>query len=105
MGEKRLKLLSQWRRVVERAARAVKSVYPHAEVYLFGGAAEGRLTVLSDIDVAVVFDVEPRDRPGVVSEIWEALEREEIPLYYPLEVHVFTRKEFSKIKEVKVKLA
>ncbi|RLE83814.1 MAG: hypothetical protein DRJ67_11595 [Thermoprotei archaeon] len=33
---------------------------PGAEVYLAGGAAEGRLTVLSDIDVLIV----PPEKPG-----------------------------------------
>jgi hypothetical protein len=58
---------------VGKAAAAIKTVYPDAEVYVFGGAAEGRLTVLSDVDVAVVFDRIPGKRAGVLARIWEAV--------------------------------
>ncbi|ADM27631.1 DNA polymerase beta subunit [Ignisphaera aggregans DSM 17230] len=46
MVETKLQLLRRWRNVVEIVARVVGELYPEAEVYLFGGAAEGRLTVL-----------------------------------------------------------
>ena len=104
MVEGRLKLIKKWRSVAFRAAAAIKRVYPHAEVYLFGGAAEGRLTVLSDIDLAVVFDVEPQGRGEVLARIWEELEREGIPQYYPLEIHVFSRSEFARLRGAKERI-
>ncbi len=101
----RLLLLREWKRVVEHVARAVEKLYPEAEVYLIGGAAEGRLTVHSDIDVAVVFyrSLSWRDRVEVLERIWEALENE-VPMYYPLEIHVLESRELTKLRGRKVKL-
>ncbi len=45
--------LRMWKRTAEAIARAVREAELSADVYVVGGAAEGRLTVLSDVDVAV----------------------------------------------------
>lgn len=105
MPEKRLKLLSKWRSVVARAARAIKRACPDAEIYLFGGAAEDRLTILSDIDLAVVLESLSRDRADLLAEIWRLLEEEGIPLHYPLEIHVLDKREFERLKGLKIRLA
>jgi len=73
----RLQLISEWRRAVHNLAGIVKSLVPGSEVYLFGGAAEGRLTALSDIDVLVVVnkeEVSPEERVMLLARIWERLE-------------------------------
>jgi len=47
--------LLRWRKYLEILVEAVKEVLGEdAEVYIFGSAAENRLTVDSDIDVAIV---------------------------------------------------
>ena len=99
-----LSLLKGWRSVLREVARAVKTLYPDSEVYLAGGAAEGRLTVLSDIDVLVVFDDLPSGRADVLAKLWEALE-DRIPIYYPIQIHVLERSELIRIKGRKVRLA
>ena len=104
MVEGRLKLLKKWRAITLKAATAIKKLYPQAEIYLFGGAAEGRLTVLSDIDLAVVVDVEPGSRGEMLARIWEELEREGIPQYYPLEIHVLSRDEIARLRGVKIRI-
>ena len=105
MPEGRLRLLSKWRSITARAARAIKRSYPEVEIYLFGGAAEDRLTIMSDIDLAVVLEDPPRDRSGLLARIWELLEEEGIPPYYPLEVHILSKREFEKLRGSKVRLA
>ena len=105
MPESRLRMIKEWRSVIDKAVRAVKRLYPGSEVYLFGGAAEGRLTVLSDIDLAVVFRGPGAEPEEVLARIWEEMEREGVPPYYPLEVHVLSRKELRRLKGVKVRLA
>lgn len=105
MVEKKLKMLSKWRSVVARAARVIKRAYPNAEIYLFGGAAENRLTILSDVDLAVVLENIPETRAELLAEIWKLLEEEGIPLYYPLEIHVLNKKELERLKGPKIKLA
>ncbi|MEM4970932.1 MAG: nucleotidyltransferase domain-containing protein [Sulfolobales archaeon] len=102
--EGRLRLLSMWRSIVVRAARAIKRAYPDAEIYVFGGAAEDRLTIMSDIDLAVVLENPPGDSSELLANIWGLLEEEGIPLYYPLEVHILSRRDFERLKGSKVKL-
>ncbi len=105
MPEKRLKLLSKWRVVVANVATVIKELYPSSEIYVFGGAAEDRLTVLSDIDIAVVLEDPPKDRAGMLAKIWEILEAKGIPQYYPLEIHILSKREFERLRGVKIKLA
>ncbi len=52
----RYSLLKKWRNLVDIVARACKEVLSDecVGVYVVGGIAEGRPTVLSDIDVVVV---------------------------------------------------
>ncbi len=102
----RLALLRQWRRVVAALVDAVGERYPEAEVYLVGGAAEGRLTVLSDIDVAIVFPERLRggERAEVIAGLWEELERRGVPSYYPLHIIVLSRGELERLKGAKKRL-
>jgi len=105
--ESRLQLLRSWRRVVGLVAEVVEELYPNAEVYLFGGAAENRLTVLSDIDVAVVFgeSLGFEGRAEVVPRIWKRLEECGVPPYHPLHLVVLSRAELEKLRGSKVKVS
>ena len=52
------------------------------EIYVFGSAVEGRLTVDSDIDVAVVMEEVPRselERARLVDELWRIIESNGVP--------------------------
>ncbi len=95
-------MLSEWRKVVKIAKEIINELYPNAEIYLIGGVAEDRLTIYSDIDLLVVLD-KGVDRIEVLTRIWDKL-FEKIPLYYPLEIHIVTKDEFSKFKGKKIKL-
>jgi len=88
--------LLRWREYAPLVAEAVKEVLGGAEVYVFGSAAEGRLTASSDIDIAVVVDEVPKsafERAGIVLEIIERAERRGLPSGYPLEIHLMTRRD------------
>ncbi len=90
MVKTRLQLLSEWRQAVNKLVELLRRLYPGAQVYLFGGAAENRLTVLSDIDVLVVFpeeSVASEKRVQVLAEIWGELERRGLA-HYPFDIHV-----------------
>ena len=95
----RLRLIREWRSVVKKLVEAVGEACPDAEVYLFGGAAEGRLTALSDIDVAVV------SRRCSPARIWEELEEKGVPNYYPLDIVVLSSGELEKLRGTKIRLA
>ena len=82
---------------VARAARDILG--PETVVYVVGGAAEDRLTVLSDIDVVVVSPRVPRDpveRRRVALDIRErAVDAYGVPWDYPLDLHLYTPEELE----------
>ena len=98
----RLKMLSEWRKVVKIAKEIINELYPDAEIYLIGGAAENRLTIYSDNDLLVVLG-KGVDRVEALTRIWDKL-FEKFSLYYPLEIHIVTKDEFLKFKGKKIKL-
>ncbi len=108
MGRKlrsRLLLLREWRSVVRKVASIVGELYPDAKVYLIGGVAEGRATVLSDVDLVVAFErsLSMEERAEALARIWESIE-EEVPMYYPLEILILGASELSRIKGKKVRM-
>ena len=46
--------LRRWGEYAEKVTKAARDVAGDVEVYVIGGVAEGRTTVLSDIDVLIV---------------------------------------------------
>jgi len=82
--------LHQWRKYVKPVIEAACEVVQGGTVYLAGGAAEGRLTALSDVDVVVVVprSLEPRERVEVKLEILDKAFDKGLPLDYPLDLHV-----------------
>ena len=82
--------LARWRRLAEIIAEAVRELRPDAEVYVVGGAAEGRLTILSDIDVVVVLPCEPSYEEAIdlIGKIFEEAEKRGLPVHAPVELHI-----------------
>lgn len=94
--------LRRWREAVEKLARAVKDIEPSAEVYVFGGAAENRLTVLSDIDVAIVLEkpLPPEKLVEMRRRIYSrAVDVYQLPWDYPIEIHLMSREDFEYIEK------
>ena len=90
--------LRVWREAARAVARAARDLDPSAEVYVVGGAAEGRLTVLSDVDVVVV-PSKALDGEGL-NEFRRAVYARAVDLYglpwdYPVEIHVLAKEEFE----------
>jgi hypothetical protein len=96
-------MLKRWRLVVKKAVNIIKRIYPDSEIYLAGGAAENRLTVLSDIDILVVFNERKSEKREILANIWKEMESE-IPVYYPIEIHILDKDELSMIKGKKIRL-
>jgi len=108
-GEKpwrRLQILHKCLELLDKIVYIIKKLYPSANVYLIGGAAEDRLTVNSDIDIVVLFrkKLNNSERVEILDNIWGELEKE-IPMYYPLHIIVLGENEFHKLKGLKRKLA
>lgn len=94
----RIRYLRDWRRYVNALAKSVEELLPNARVYVAGGAAEDRLTVLSDVDVLVVVDkplAEPQQRRLKADIIWNA-EKHGLPWDYPVEIHIITGDQLKK---------
>jgi predicted nucleotidyltransferase len=102
---RRLRELLRWRSYLPILVEAVKSVLGEdVEVYVFGSAVEGRLTIDSDIDVAVVVEELPGSasrRVGMLNRIWRIMEDNGVPWWYPFEIHLMTREELKLLREVK----
>jgi len=98
----RLRIISEWRRYVHVVARAARQVVPGAKVYLVGGAAEDRLTVLSDIDILVVLPRRPgfREAAGLRARILEEAEKQGLPLYAPVELHIVGEEELERYRRM-----
>jgi len=101
----RLLLLRNWRSIIYNVVKVIKGLYPEAEVYLIGGVAENRITVNSDVDIAVVFksNLSRNDRINILTRIWELVDNI-VPMYYPLEIHILNINEFTRLKGRKIKL-
>ena len=89
--------MRNWRRHVKILADSVRRLIPDVEVYVFGGAAEDRLTVLSDIDFLVVVDrsMKPAEKRRLRADIiWDAV-KDGFPWDYPIDIHIVSRKDLG----------
>ncbi len=102
---KPLRILLNWRKYVRIIYRAIKSVIPDAEVYVIGGAAENRLTTMSDIDILVVLSEKPLFNEAVElrMKIMGKAEELGLPLYAPIELHIVGKEDLRKyVKKGKI---
>ena len=97
-----LRRFQNWGRHVARLASIIARVAPDAEVYLAGGAAEDRLTVVSDIDVVIVLPREPslKEAIDLHEKIIEEMEKSGIPPYIPVELHIIGPKRLKRYKKL-----
>ena len=102
----RLKDLLKWREYLRILVRSARRAFGNnVGVYVFGSAVEGRLTVDSDIDVAIVVEEIPRsglERARLVDELWRVMESDGVPWWYPFEIHLLTREELKLLKGAKL---
>ncbi|UXD21296.1 DNA polymerase III subunit beta [Ignicoccus pacificus DSM 13166] len=97
----RLRELMRWKEVAKKIAEAAKEVLGDTEVYVVGGIAEGRFTAASDLDILIVSD----KVPSTSKKIWLKVEIREkafqkgVPLDYPLNLHMYNKKDFKEVKE------
>ncbi len=101
---RRYRRLLRWRRYVGSIVKAAKEVLgPDTRVYVVGGAAEGRLTALSDIDFVLVTPNAPqslRDRVRLAILVRDkAVERYGLPMDYPVDLHIYRPEEFREARK------
>ena len=102
----RLKELLKWREYLRLLVKSARRVFGNnIEVYVFGSAVEDRLTVDSDVDVAIVVEEVPKSglkRARLVDELWRIMESNGVPWWYPFEIHLLTKEELKLLKGVKL---
>lgn len=93
----RYSLLKRWRELAVLVAKACQEVLGKSEVYVIGGAAEGRLTVLSDIDiVAVVEDPALKSMDAIIA-VKRRAEELGVPQEAPIDLKILTPREFQEL--------
>ena len=97
-----LRRLKRWREYVPAVAKAAKDLLgPETKVYVVGGAAEDRLTVVSDVDILIISSNVPKggERLYLSVKIREvAVDRYGLPWDYPIDLHIYTPEEFEEVK-------
>ena len=97
------KRLKKWRTYARMVAKAARDVLGESiEVYVFGGAAEDRLTALSDIDIAVVLSYDPSPKEAMRLKrriLILAMDRYGLPWDMPIDLHVVGPERFREIKK------
>ncbi len=90
----RAEIVRNWREWIPGLVEAARGTLGKGvEVYVFGAAAEGRLTAASDVDVLVVVDAPPQDF-FELERLKEELERRAgLPRRHPFEIHLVGREE------------
>jgi len=100
---RRFRRLLRWHQYAGSIVKAAKEVLgPSTQVYVVGGAAEGRLTALSDIDFVLVTPNAPqsaRDRIRLAILVRDrAVTRYGLPMDYPVDLHVYDPEEFLRAR-------
>ena len=91
--------LKRWMDYVDVIVKACKDVLTDRclHIYVVGGAAEDRLTVLSDIDVIVVIDDPSYKNLENIIAIKRRAEELGLPVDIPLDVKLSTEEEFKEL--------
>jgi len=93
----RFEHLRRWREYALKVAKAARDVLGDVRVYVIGGVAEGKTTVLSDIDILIVAENIPRDKKRLYVEILErAIDAYGLPWDAPVELHIVEERDLER---------
>jgi predicted nucleotidyltransferase len=84
-------LFSNLGRILADVKHQVQLLLPGSEVYLFGSAARGKYTALSDIDMLIISDIDDLEQ---IDKIRASLRRKYID--YPIEFHIVSKLVYDK---------
>ncbi|ARM76845.1 nucleotidyltransferase domain-containing protein [Acidianus manzaensis] len=83
--------LRRWKEYATMIFKSAKEINPNVKVLVFGGVAENRITVLSDIDILVIFPgtLSSKERLELKVKIMEnVMDKYGLPFDAPVEIHV-----------------
>ncbi|MEM4971822.1 MAG: nucleotidyltransferase domain-containing protein [Sulfolobales archaeon] len=100
----RYSLLRRWRDFARAIARACMDLLDRdcLEVHVVGGAAENRLTVLSDIDIVIVTDNPSLKNIDTIIAIKKIAEQHGLPAEAPIDLKILTPEEFQELIRRKI---
>ncbi len=93
--------LKKWRIYAEIVARACREVLGSKclHVYVVGGAAEDRLTVLSDIDIVIIVPEQKLANLDNIIAIKKKAHEQGLDDEIPIDIKITTEEEFRKLIE------
>ncbi|ADN50744.1 nucleotidyltransferase domain-containing protein [Vulcanisaeta distributa] len=82
--------LRRWREYAVAVMRAARDLIPGVRVFVIGGVAEGRTTVLSDIDILIIIPREVTVNKGRLYRdiLIRAMDVYGLPWDAPVELHI-----------------
>ena len=92
----RLRELINWRDFLPIIVEAIREVLGDKPLYVFGSVIEDKITVDSDIDIAIIVEKIPQramERARIINKIWEVIEKRGVSYWYPVEFHLITLEE------------
>ena len=98
---RKLRELLRWRYWAHVIHQAVLEVLGPVNVYVFGSVVEGRHTVDSDLDIAIVLPEAPKsagEDMRIVCEVLDRAEEKGLPWWFPADVHIIDEEEFEMLK-------
>lgn len=97
----RYAMLRRWRDLASIIARACLEVLGNEclEVHVVGGAAEDRLTVLSDIDIVIVTGNPDTKTLDTILAVKRKAEELGLPVEAPIDLKILTPEEFRELLE------
>ncbi len=87
----RANMIREWREHVEKIARSARNVLGDVEIYVFGSAAEGKLTASSDIDLLIVYEGAPEDFEAYENLKERILRGAGLDIRSPFQLHIVDR--------------
>jgi len=100
----RAKIIKEWNAYMPRIRKAIKTLMPDAQVYIFGSIVKGSAVSGSDIDVLIVSKNMPKSNIKRAEIKIKIEELSKLPWYHPFELHLADEKEmkwYLKIKDLK----
>lgn len=100
----RYEMLKRWKHLANTIAIACTKILGDncLEVHVVGSAAEDRLTVLSDIDIAIVTGNPEHKTIETIVAIKKKAEELGLPPETPIDIKILTQKELQELVEKKV---
>jgi len=94
VARRKAQMVKEWREWAEKICKAVREMFPDAEVYVIGSVARGEAVAASDVDLLIALPEVPEralERARIIVEIED---RAGLPWGgHPFEFHLATKEE------------